>query len=258
MQKICKSLVLLIVLLLCSCGLTDPSDKMPGSAEKNAAESSDATEYVDPAAPEDGGIDIEVHTAGVIMDYFAEVAFGSEFGNSPLQLCRWEREIVYTVTGSPAEADLELIATVAERLNTIEGFPGMRRTNDADDANFEIMFITRAEIIEQFKNADESCKGMSEFHWYTDSCEIFKARAAIDCEAVEERESTVCEEVLQALGLARDSFQHRDSVFYQGTCLYRRPSELDYTMVRLLYHPELSTGMSRYEALTAASALLKW
>ncbi len=246
--------VLLVLSVLCSCG-GDPAPVDTAESEKGTKPT---TEYNDPAAPEDGGITASSATGGEILDYFAEVAFGSEFGSSSERLCRWEKEIMYTVIGSPTDADLALIAELAEKLSGIEGFPGICKADDAEDANFEIMFISRTEIMEQFKDATDACTGMSEYNWSTDNCEILGARAAIDTAATDERNSTICEEILQALGLAKDSYKHLDSVFYQGKCVYQRPSELDWTLVRVLYHPELRVGMSRYEAITAAAGILKW
>ncbi len=257
-MRIFKSLIsVALSLSLCSCAFFSAPEH--GSVSSTADSDSDTvSSYVDPAAPEDGGLSLKSDSAGHILDYFAEVAFGSEFGDNTEKLCRWESEILYTVTGECRDGDIELIGILVDRLNSIEGFPQMREAGFNEDANFEIMFITRAEITELFDEANENCAGMSEYHWYTDSCEIFKARAAIDCNEEEERLSTICEELLQSLGLAKDSYAHRDSVFYQGKCIYSRPSELDYAMVELLYHPKLKAGMSRYEAITAAAGLLKW
>lgn len=253
----CKLSIILILIFsfLVSCTGGD-SAKKPAGSESSAADST--TEYTDPAAPADGGIGLENATAGEILDYFAEIAFGSEFGTSAEKLCRWKTKIFYTVTGTPTDSDKALIDELAEKLRGIENFPGIEKADSAEDANFEIMFIPRSEIVEKFGNATQSCVGMSEYNWNTDSCEIISARAAIDVDATSERESTICEEFLQAMGLAKDSYAHMDSVFYQGKCVYKRPSELDWTMVRLLYHPELHPGMSKYEAVKAASVLLAW
>lgn len=257
-MRIFKSIIsITLSVLLCSCTYFSATDRDPDVS--NADSSSDTvSSYVDPAAPEDGGLSLKSDSAGQILDYFSEIAFGSEFGDSTEKLCRWESEIFYTVTGECRDEDIELIGILVDRLNSIEGFPQMREAAFNETANFEIMFITRSEITELFDEANENCAGMSEYHWYTDTCEIFKARAAIDCYEEDERLSTICEEILQSLGLAKDSYAHRDSVFYQGKCIYSRPSDLDYAMVELLYHPKLKTGMSRYEAITAAAGLLKW
>ncbi|MBQ7827541.1 MAG: DUF2927 domain-containing protein [Clostridia bacterium] len=252
MRTVTKALALLLLIcVLASCNAA-PAD------EPAADGTGDVTDYVDPMMPEDGGITVEGKSAGVVLDYFAEIAFGSEYGSAPEKLCRWEKPVVYKVTGEPTDKDLELIGTLCEKLNSIEGFPGISEAGIFDKANFEIMFISRGEIVEQFSDATEACVGMSEYRWLSDTCEIISARAAIDKAESEERASTVCEEFLQALGLAKDSYSHADSVFYQGKCVYSRPSVLDWAMVELLYHPALRGGMSKYEAITAAAGILSW
>jgi len=253
--QICKALLLILLsAALCACSF--PADKCEDEDTEAPAVTTAAPEVTEPAASD--LISMEKFSAGAILDYFTEIAFDSEFGESSNRLSRWEDEILYSVSGSPTEKDLELVGILVDKLNTIEGFPGIKEAENEDDVNFEILFITRAEIMETFENASESCKGMSEFHWNMDSSRIIRARAAIDCEADEERESTICEEILQSLGLAMDSFLHKDSVFYQGKCVYTRPSELDWMMIRILYHPSLRTGIKKYEAIMAISGILEW
>lgn len=252
-QAIKRVFPLVLAIVLCACaGGGEPQITGDGTV------TGEATSYVDPAAPEDGGLAVGSETAGTVLDYFTEIAFGSEYGTASEKLCRWEEKIVYKVTGSPTESDLELIGILTDRLNGIGSFPGIKEASLGEKANFEIMFITRAEMMEKFDHATEACAGMSEYRWSTETCEIIGARAAIDCEEEEERASTVCEEILQSLGLAMDSYAHADSVFYQGKCIYQRPSELDWGLVELLYHPELRAGMSRYEAISAAAGVLAW
>lgn len=262
MTQICKlllSLVLIVSLVSCNVG-NGPLPKYTGkvnSAETDSPVTEEGASSVTDT-PDEGDLSIKSESSGTILDYFAAVAFDSEFGESSRRVTRWESEIVYSVTGSPTEKDLELIGILVERLNTIEGFPGIREAGDENEVNFEIMFIPRTEIMESFEHATDACKGMSEFHWYTDDYVIYRARAAIDCDEVQERESTICEEILQSLGIAMDSFLHKDSVFYQGTCVYKRPSELDWTIVQLLYHPKMQTGMTKTDAICTAASILKW
>lgn len=216
------------------------------------------TAVITDAVTEEPGIAVEGKTAGVVLDYFAEIAFGSEYGDSSGRLCRWTDTVIYRVTGEPTEDDLELVAYLCEKLNGIEGFPGIKEAGVFDSPNFEIMFVPRSAIVEEFSHATETCVGMSEYSWNTGTYEIIGARAAIDSAATEERNSTICEEFLQAMGLAMDSYSHRDSVFYQGKCVYNRPSELDFAMIRVLYHPSLRCGMTKKEALASAVDILEW
>lgn len=220
---------------------------------------SDVSDTVVEIDPEDGsGVAVKAETPGTMLDYFAEIAFDSEYGTSAGKLCRWETEILYKITGDATENDLELIDYLCETLNGIEGFPGIREAKNADTANFEIMFVSRDTIAKEFEHATDACTGMCEFSWTTDTYRIVSARAAIDSAETSERNSTICEEILQSMGLPNDSYTHRDSVFYEGRCVYNRPSELDFAMIRLLYHPSLRCGMTKKEALASAVDILQW
>ena len=155
------------------------------------------TAVITDAVTEEPGIAVEGKTAGVVLDYFAEIAFGSEYGDSSGRLCRWTDTVIYRVTGEPTEDDLELVAYLCEKLNGIEGFPGIKEAGVFDSPNFEIMFVPRSAIVEEFSHATETCVGMSEYSWNTGTYEIIGARAAIDSAATEERNSTICEEFLE-------------------------------------------------------------
>lgn len=210
------------------------------------------------AVPADVGIYSDAYSPGEIMDYFFEVAFGSEYGTSSDRLCRWVSEIHYEIIGDCTESDRELMDYLFETLNSIDGFPGIRAARFGERVNFKIYFVTRDELCEMFEYANEDCTGMSEYSWRTETCEIFEARAAIDCEETYERESTICEEILQSMGIGNDSMSYQNSVFFQGTCLYKRLSSLDIAVVELLYSPALSVGMTKAEAIPVAASALRW
>lgn len=254
MRVIKKFICIVLAIGLVSC-INNSAEKPVDGTDTNTVVT---TTYFDPAAPEDGGITVEDTKPGEILNYFSEIAFGSEYGDAPERLCRWDDTIVYKITGEPTKDDTDLIGMLCDNLNKIPHFPGIHEAKPGEKANFEIMFVTREEIQKQFSHASEACIGMSEYRWLTETGVIVSARAAIDIAETEERASTVCEEFLQAMGLAKDSYSHFNSVFYQGKCLYSWPSKLDWAMVELLYRPELKPKMSKYEAITAAAGILKW
>ncbi len=219
------------------------------------------TEHTEPAptdAPkEEPGLSVDGYTAGQVLDYFAEVAFGSEYGESDAMLCRWEKPINVKITGA-TDSDRELIARLFERLNGIEGFPGIKEASLLEKENFTVDFVPKDTLMSEFENADEGTVGMSEFTWLTDTHEIVSARAAIFDGEEYERESTVCEEILQSLGIGCDSYEYPDSMFYEGRCYYKFPSELDFGVIALLYSPALHTGMSLSDAMAAAAEIIDW
>lgn len=219
---------------------------------------SEITEIHTETEPAEPRIVHDVASPGEILDYFNEVAIGSEYGESADVLCKWTKKIKYAVDGSATEDDLALIADLCDRLNEIEGFPGIRKTSNADKADFVISFVSKETLKNMFDAAESGCAGMAEYSWDSATGEIISARAAIDEAIEDERASTICEEFLQALGPACDSYKYVDSVFYESTSFVPNPSELDWVVMEILYSPALDAGMTRNQALSAAAELVEW
>lgn len=244
MKKHVTALLILSLCLLCSCLST-------GSG--NGGKVTDGTEE---AA---GGISVSRVSPGEILDYFNEVAIGSEYGESAQIVCKWTKPISYRiVSGTPTEEDTELMQSLFDRLNTIEGFPGIRKAIGPEKADLELYFVPRKELENMFDAADESCAGMAEYSWDSSTGEIFSARVGIDEALTDDRRSTICEEILQSLGPACDSFSFINSVFYEGTSFVSGPSELDWVIMEILYSPEIPVGCAREDAISAAVTLLDW
>lgn len=250
MMKAKLSATIAAAMLLCSCSVigNNPAASESGlSADTGEVESDVGS-----------GITVQDVTPGGILDYFNEVAIGSEYGESAEVICKWAKPLTYAVEGSATEEDLALIGTLCDRLNGIDGFPGIRRALIAGSADFVISFVPREEITNMFDVADDTCAGMAEYSWDSATGEIFSARAAIDESLTDERISTICEEFLQALGPACDSYLYISSVFYEGTSFVSRPSDLDWAIMEILYSPSIPAGMPREKAIAAAAELVEW
>lgn len=197
-------------------------------------------------------------SAGKILDYFSEIAFGSEYGESHDILCKWKTPVYYSISGNYCDEDKQLILSLAESLNNIKGFPGISEASGSNKANFKIMFIPKTEIIKEFSSADENCVGMSEFRWNAASGEIISAKCAVDPSLDAERAATVCEEFLQSMGIAKDSYEYVNSVFYQGVTYTTKPADIDWIILKLLYHPSMECGINKKTAMSSAALLVKW
>lgn len=207
--------------------------------------------------PADEPIYVTNVSAGTLLDYFADVAFGSEYGESENVVCKWTHRIKYRLEGDYTEEDRDLLRRVCERLNEIDGFPGISETS-LSGADLTVSFVPRQTIIDSFANANENCSGMAEYEWNGETGEIVSARAAIDRDLTSERACTVCEEFLQALGPARDSYMFPNSVFYEGYTLMPFPAEIDFAVMAILYSRSIPTGVTKTEALSRAVRLLRW
>lgn len=209
-------------------------------------------------APENP-VAIDNVSPGAILDFFSEVAIGSEYGKSADMLCKWTHRVRYHLKGDVTDGDRELIGRICERLNAIEGFPGIYETQSELLADLTVSFVTHEELMASApEEASERCTGLASYEWDESSGEIIRALALVDSTLTAERASTLCEEFLQSLGPARDSYAFPNSVFYQGYTLTPFPTELDFALLEIMYSPRLEAGMSRAEALSRAAALLAW
>ena len=200
----------------------------------------------------------EGYTAEEIYNYFAEIAFQSEYGGWRGRLCKWTEEIVCYIEGDYAGGEMDVLTDLAARLNAIPAFPGIRMTSQKEQANFVISFVMQNELTELFGADAEHSSGMSKFYWTKKSGEIIRAHTGIasNITPMNAKASVICEEFLQAMGLSSDSYAHPESVFYQGYNGALRPASIDWALIELLYSDTLLPGMEEAEALAAVRLLL--
>lgn len=203
-------------------------------------------------------ISVQNVSAGTLLDFFADVAVGSEYGDDAEVVCKWTQRVKYCVLGDATDEDRALIARLCERLNAIDGFPGIEEVSRETSANMTVSFISREEIMETFEHADANCGGMAAYQWDSATGRIKSARCAVDSALGADRANTVCEEFLQSLGPANDSYMFSESVFYQGYTLMPFPSEADLAVMEMLYSPRIPAGTPKLEAISLAAQLLEW
>ena len=199
------------------------------------------------------------YTEEEILAYFDELAFSSEYGGYRGTVCKWTEEIVYRIEGEVAAGELIVLSDLAARLNGIPGFPGIRMTDGTDEANFTLYFVMQGELAEYFGENARTASGMSRFTYRTSGGEIVRAEAGVASNITPQaaKASVICEEFLQSLGLAADSYTYPESVFYEGYNDSLRPAPIDWAVLELLYSEAIRPGMPRDEALAAARRLLE-
>lgn len=210
------------------------------------------------AATSSGVISAEGYTAEQIYEYFAEIAFSSEFGGYRGCICKWTEEIVFYVSGDYAAGEMEVLADLAARLNQIPGFPGVRMTSDVSAANFTVSFVMQGELATLFGEEAATSSGMSRFYWTKKGGEIVRAETGIasNITPMNAKASVICEEFLQALGISADSYAYPESVFYEGYNGALRPAAIDWALIELLYSESITPGMAEADALAMARTLL--
>ena len=142
------------------------------------------------------------------------------------------------------EADHIIFEQLVTALNKIPYFPGMSHAQDKEDTNLVIRFLEDDEYnhysyqhVSEYSDGYATCWFHSNYYWYGE----IGIRTSISQNT---RNAVILEEVIQSLGLLNDSYLHEDSIFYQGFNEPQWPTDLDFLLVKLLYHPEIKPGLT--------------
>ena len=193
-----------------------------------------------------------------LINYFIETALSSEKGINLGRVLKWTKRVNVYVSGNYNESDLSLIKQLCYALNNIDGFPGIGIINSSSDADILIMFAGRLQLsslISDFGLLDDGYCGLV---WNT-SYSLRKAVIGINSTIINrsKRNSVICEEFLQAMGIPNDSNSYKNSIFYQTSDSLSWPSKLDWGVVSILYNPGIKPGMTKSEAREVAASFVK-
>jgi hypothetical protein len=146
----------------------------------------------------------------------------------------------------PTEEDLMVLEDFCWWLNTIEGFPGIFRSEDPAFTNLQIHFCSEAELISIMGDSFYGTDGGVTF-WYTNNA-IYDAvicyRNDIDQYI---RNSVILEEIYNGLGPVQDTWTREDSLVYAGYSTPQYLTIIDQLILQLTYHPDMRCGMTAEE-----------
>ena len=245
----------ILLLLLCGCEKNAPGPELPSAtAAPTTTPTVPPTQFPTkpPTEAPTQPLHSELYLPGVpvedVLTYFNEVCLNAEFVNSgdPSFLQRWNTPISYTILGDYTPEDLETVARFAGWLNTQFGFPGMYPADDTAFANLKIYFCGQDEIVDRMGENFRGADGAVTF-WYTDNV-IYDAIICIRSDLDRElRGSVILEEIYNGLGPIQDTALRPDSIIYSEFSTPQELTETDELILKLLYHPDLSCGMSAAE-----------
>ena len=197
-----------------------------------------------------------------VIQYFVEVTMYGEYDGYRGYLMRYEDPIRYFFMGQPDEEDKAVVRRLAEELNKVEGFPGISEVEYEWDANVKVMFSTMSEYENYFSlTVPAGSWGYSSVWYYTDPGwlgEMSSTNIWISNDAWprRDRDSVICEEFIQGLGMLNDPEYGYYSIFDQNRNDCDWPSDLDWAVVHLLYDPQMSRDLSEEAARAAAQRIL--
>ena len=253
-------LLLLCLALLSGCGKKEehptapPEETVPAIATVPATEPAETTvpetalPTEAPTQPSQPNLSIEHVPVEDVLLYFNEVVLDAEYfdiGN-PNLVQKWTVPIRYILYGAPTDEDLDTLNHFANWLNTIDGFPGIAKTDDPTAANLRIHFCDQEEMQTLMGEDYIGMDGAVTF-WY-ENHEIYDAIICIRTDLDQHlRSSVILEELYNGLGPVQDTWLREDSIIYGG---YSEPQALtptDELLLKLLYHPDILCGMDAAE-----------
>ncbi|MDX1495883.1 MAG: DUF2927 domain-containing protein [Longimicrobiales bacterium] len=190
------------------------------------------------------------------IDYFAEVAFGAEFGGATPLLRRWRTAPgpQIRINGSPTPADLEMVDSVVAEMNRLTPLD-IQMVEDAPTV--EMHFVPQDDFSQILPDAPDGNIGLVWVWWASDQY-LFESVVLIATDVAEDRRLHIIrEELTQMLGLLRDSFRYPESIFYQNFSTVTEYLPIGRTVIELLYRPELEVGMPELTAKRIARRLLR-
>jgi Protein of unknown function (DUF2927) len=199
---------------------------------------------------EEGG-DVGLNEAA---QYLLEIGFGTEFGSSPKVLRRWDQPVkIFMVDTTFKELHQELRLIVNE-LNTLIDLVEFSLTTKQSEANI-IVYCGDADTFgNQYEPSSKpylsSNQGLFWLYWNS-SNNVTKASVFVDVFRTRElscQKHLLREELTQSMGLMQDSNRYPESIFQLAWTCTTSYSDIDREVIKLLYHPKLSAGMSKDEA----------
>lgn len=151
------------------------------------------------------------------LDYFSEIAFGSEYGFSNYEIKKWENDVELQVMGHPTQQDIAALAAVIADLNQLIS-PNLHITLVENGGNAEIHFIPHSEFY-QFELPGLLFYGGFFRNWWQANGEIYRGLVVIGTDKTDQelRTHLIREELTQMLGLMNDSVKYPDSIFFRPT-----------------------------------------
>ncbi len=217
--KICFALVLLFLLITECCIFTE-DDIFPDQSDEQDSRYTESE-----------------------IEYFEEIALGTEYGNTDQVIRKWGNDIKIKVNGVPTQKDLDALDKVVSDIDSIIG-EKIPISIVEESPNISINFVPTSE----FSICEAAPGNYGYFNCMWENNLIYKCDICIATDIYqEERSHMIREEVTQSLGLMNDSEKYRNSIFFQGYSATQKYVEIDRKLIEMLYIDEIKPGMRKKE-----------
>lgn len=256
-MKAVKLLLLTFPVLLCLWGckpneqVGQESQAAPTTDSSAMQESTEATATQETTLPADlhSSFYLEGFTPEQVVTYFAEVVLNAEYssGEGDIHVVqKWTGPIRYMINGEATQKDREKLEELFAQLNAVEGFPGIEAAPLPIAMNMTLNFYNREDFQTYFGRVVnyEDADGAVEYWYYNETNQIHNAAVGYRTDIDQyTRNSVLLEEVINGLGIT-DTKLREDSITYQGFSQTQELSDMDWLILRLLYHPDIKCGMN--------------
>jgi hypothetical protein len=188
------------------------------------------------------------------IDYFLEVALGNEFGGGGARIKKWQGPVRIKVNGSPTAEDTRTLQQVMNEVNELAN-GAVQLAFDDNKPNVQIYFVPESQFKRYEPNYRPRNLGFFWARWNQNIIQDSKVLITTTGVTQKERSHLIREELTQSLGLMRDSYRYRNSIFYQGWTDPTEYADIDRAVVQMLYRPEIRPGMTKTEVMAALQNL---
>lgn len=186
------------------------------------------------------------------ISYFLEIALGAEFSksSSATKIRKWQGDVNIQYFGSPTSADLATLNSIISEVNDLTN-GGIHLQLVDRNPNVTIHFSPLSQFAQLEPNYQPGNYGYFWTRW-DENNKLNNANILITTTKVtqKERSHLIREELTQSLGLMQDSYKYADSMFYQPWTDVTQYSAIDRSLIRMLYDPQISPGMTQAQVMS--------
>ena len=182
-----------------------------------------------------------------VIDYFLEIAMGSEFGGNGELVHKWVGDVSIQVHGNPTDFDLDNLNQIIGEINDLQD--GINLSIVEQNGEINIYFSSKEDFKQVESNYVEGNDGYFSTYWDGNGVIYFANVFVLDSQAEVYRNHLLREELTQCLGLMKDADWYPDSMFYSGWTSITEFSEYDELLISMLYRNDILSNMNESEVL---------
>jgi hypothetical protein len=171
-----------------------------------------------------------------IIKYYNEIAGRSEYGDSNATFCKWKTNVKIYFDFENSDSIKKYSEEVIKDLNDLIDPITISITNKKSEANLLVYFGNFSDYKKRYNVVMEGqFNGFTCTNTYNHT--IYSGYVFINEKLKGNRlKSVIREEITQSFGLANDSWEYPDSIFFQGPNSQIKFSEIDKEIIKLHYN----------------------